>query len=104
MGGVVSEMLQKLQEFYAKDEISNASALITPPLMKQLQENHNQQFSVSQLKGIQKDLRYVGYSLSYMDSIPQLLQTRIIKTNNVLYGQVTFGFHCVEVCRYICLW
>lgn len=97
MNTVITDLLQELQLFFAKSEISNASALITPSVMKTLKDIHVPLFAPSQLKGLHKDLRYVGYSLSYLDSLPQLLQTRVIKSNGVVYGQLTFGLRCVEV-------
>lgn len=97
MNKVLVDLLQEVQVFFAKSEISNAAALITPNLLKNLKEIHVPLFPPSQLRGLHKDIRYVGYSLSYLDSIPQLLQTRVIKSNNVLYGQLTFGLRCVEV-------
>ena len=96
MNAVVADMLQQAQEFFAKGEITNSSALILPSLIKELKERQNALISPSQLKGYHKDLRYVGYSLSYLDSIPELLQTRVIKSNGVIYGQLTMGLRCVE--------
>ena len=97
MNKVVFDMLGKLQEFFVKGELTNASAIVTPLLMQQLKDKHNPIFSPSQLKGLQKDLRYVGYSLSYLDTLPSVLQTRIIKSKGILYGQVSVGIKCVEV-------
>ena len=97
MNKVVCDMLGKLQEFFVKGELMNATALVTPLFMQQFKDKHYPVFSPSQLKGLQKDLRYVGYSLSYLDTLPSILQTRIIKSKGILYGQVTLGLKCIEV-------
>lgn len=93
----IPQMFEQLHQFFAHDQISYASKVIIPPLMKELKENRPASFTAKQLEPYHKDLVCVGYSLSYLDAIPQLLQTRVIQGKDVMYAQLTVGIKAVEV-------
>lgn len=67
--------------------------------MKELKEIRPASYTSRQLEPFHKDLVCVGYSLSYLDAIPQLLQTRVLQGKDVMYAQLTVGVKAVEVCR-----
>lgn len=90
-------MMMKLEEFFVKDEMENASSILIPPLLKELKESHPPRFSIRDLQPFHKDLRFVGYGLSYLDKKPEVLQTRVIKTKGAMYAQLTVGVRTVEV-------
>ena len=94
---LIPDMMRRLQEFYARNELSNATSLVIPSFIKEHSGDRVPLFSPSQLSSLHKDLRYVGYSLSYLDDIPKILQTRIIKTKDVLYAQMSVGVRAIEV-------
>ena len=94
---LIPDMMRRLQEFYARNELSNATSLVIPSFIKEHSGDRVPLFSPSQLSSLHKDLRYVGYSLSYLDDIPKILQTRIIKTKDVLYAQMSVGVRAFEV-------
>ena len=89
-------MINKLQEFYNLDELQNASYIAIPPLLREWKEKHPLRFPISQLQSFGKDLRFVGYSLSYLDALPVLLQTRIIQNKDVMFAQLTLGVRAIE--------
>ena len=82
----VEDLLPKLQEFFAKDEMLNASSVLIPPTIKTFKD-----------LPFNKDLRSVGYSLSYLDEMPDVLQTRVLKTKDAMFAQLTVGVHAIEV-------
>ena len=93
-------MMMKLDEFFVKDEMENASSILIPPLLKELKESHPPRFSIRDLQPFHKDLRFVGYGVSYLDNKPEVLQTRVIKTKGAMYAQLTVGVRAVEVRRW----
>ena len=93
----VEDLLPKLQEFFAKDEMLNASSVLIPPTIKTLKDLHPSHFSIKELQPFHKDLRSVGYSLSYLDEMPDVLQTRVLKTKDAMFAQLTVGVHAIEV-------
>ena len=93
----VADLLQKLQEFYAQDQLVNASSILIPPLLKEKKGLHPIRFSIKDLQSFHKDLRFVGYSLSYLDGNPELLQTRVLKSKDTLFAQLTVGVRAIAV-------
>ena len=95
----IPKLFEQLHQFFAHVQISYASKVIIPPLMKELKEIRPASYTSRQLEPFHKDLVCVGYSLSYLDAIPQLLQTRVLQGKDVMYAQLTVGVKAVEVCR-----
>ena len=93
----IPEMMKSFQEFFAKGEIANASSIITPPLMKELKASSSSRFSIRELQPFHKDLRFVGYSLSYLDDKPEVLQTRVLRTKDAMFAQLMVGVRAIEV-------
>ena len=94
---LIPDMMKRLQEFYARNELQNASSLAIPSFIKEHSADRVPMYSPSQLGSLHKDLRYVGYSLSYLDDVPQVHQTRIISTKDVMYAQMSIGVRAVDV-------
>ena len=93
----VTELLPKFQEFYALDQLMNASSILIPPLLKEMKSLHPNHYSVRELQPFHKNLRFVGYSLSYLDGNPEILQTRVLKSKETMFAQVTVGVRAIEV-------
>lgn len=93
----VMELLPKFQEFYALDQLVNASSILIPPLLKEMKSLHPNHYSVRELQPFHKNLRFVGYSLSYLDGNPEILQTRVLKSKETMFAQVTVGVRAIEV-------
>ena len=94
---LVPDMMMRLQEFFSRNELQNASSLVIPSFIKEHSADRVPLYSPSQLSSLHKDLRSVGYSLSYLDDTPQVLQTRIISTKDVMYAQMSIGVRAIEV-------
>lgn len=90
-------MFLQLHEFFAHNQIAFASKVLIPPLMKEMKELHPAVFSTKQLEPFHKNLACVGYSLSYLDATPELLQARVLQGKDVMYAQLTVGVRAVEV-------
>ena len=91
------DMFLQLHEFFAHNQIAFASKVLIPPLMKEMKELHPAVFSTKQLEPFHKNLACVGYSLSYLDATPELLQARVLQGKDVMYAQLTVGVRAVEV-------
>ena len=90
-------MMRSFQEFFVKGEIVNASSIIIPLLLKELKTSSSPRFSIKELQPFHKDLRFVGYGLSYLDDKPEVLQTRVLKTKDAMFAQLTVGVRAIEV-------
>ena len=93
----ITELLPKIQEFYALDQLVNASSILIPPLLREMKNVHPIHYSVRELQPFHKNLRSVGYSLSYLDGNPEILQTRVLKSKETMFAQVTVGVRAIEV-------
>lgn len=98
----MEDLLPKLQEFFAKDEMLNASSVLIPPTIKAMKDLYPSRFTIKELQPFHKDLRSVGYSLSYLDETPDVLQTRVLKTKDAMFAQLTVGVHAIEVGSLVC--